>query len=520
MKEKSVKILLIEDNPGDARLIREQLSEKGTASFDMNITPMLSEGLEALSMEKYDVILLDLGLPDSSGLDSLLRTHSSAPNVAIIVLTGFDDDELAVKAVQQGAQDYLVKDLITPDSLSRAIHYAMERKRADRKNADLEDRLRQTQKMEAIGTLAGGIAHDFNNILFPIFGYVEIMMGYVPGDSKLQEPLHEVLKAALRARELVKQILTFSRQSTQELLPLSIQLILNEVLKLCRSTLPSTIEICQNINKNCGLVMADPTRIHQVIMNLVTNAYHAMEETGGQLGVGLKDVRLEIDDIKDLTMNPGTYVCLSVSDTGKGMEKSVLDRIFEPYFTTKEKNKGTGLGLAIVHGIIKRYNGDIRVYSEPGKGTIFHVYLPVSESLTHGDDETIDTIIKGGNEHILFVDDEPPVVKMVQQMLAGLGYQMTAFTSGTEAFEAFTSNPDAFDLVMTDMTMPKITGVMLTAKILDIRPDIPIVICTGFNTQISKEKAKALGIKEYILKPIVRSELAHTIRKVLDGKNL
>jgi CheY-like chemotaxis protein len=370
--------------------------------------------------------------------------------------------------------------------------------------------------MEAIGTLAGGIAHDFNNILFPMVGFAEMALEDTPVDSPLRDYLNEILQGTKRAGDLVKQILTFSRQADQEIKPLKVQLIIKEVLKLIRSSLPSTIEIKQYISTKCGLVMADATQIHQIAMNLVTNAYHAMEETSGKLEVTLKEIELGSDDLRDPSMIPGSYVCLTVADTGIGMDKAVLDRIFDPYYTTKEKDKGTGLGLSVVHGIVKSYDGDISVYSEPGKGTAFHVYLPVIKMHVATEEAEVVTPIQKGSERILLVDDEDQIIRMEKQMLKRLGYHVTTRTSSLDALEAFRAVPDNFDLIITDMTMPNMTGVKLSQKLLAIRPDMPIIICSGFSEQIDDERAKAIGIRGFIMKPVVKSELAKKIREVLD----
>jgi len=393
-----------------------------------------------------------------------------------------------------------------------------DRIQAKKEKEKLEAQLQQAQKMETIGTLAGGIAHDFNNILFPIIGYAEMMQDDLPEDSPYKEDTNEILQGARRAGDLVNQILTFSRQVDPELKLLKVQFVIKEVLKLIRSSLPSTIEIRQHISNKCGLVMADPTHIHQIAMNLMTNAYQAMEDEGGKLEVTLKEIELGLDDLTDPSMTPGAYVCLKVADTGLGMEQSILDRIFDPYFTTKEQDKGTGLGLAVVHGIVKSYKGDIRVYSEPGEGSIFHVYLPVIE--TWAETEEIDTItpVQKGIERILLVDDEDPIVRMEKQMLERFGYHVTALTSSIEALEAFRTAPDTFDLVITDLTMPNMTGVQLAQKLLKIRSDIPIIICTGFSEKISEDKARSMGIRGYVMKPMVQSELANKIREVLDEK--
>jgi nitrogen-specific signal transduction histidine kinase/ActR/RegA family two-component response regulator len=385
--------------------------------------------------------------------------------------------------------------------------------------ARLQIQLQQAQKMEAIGTLAGGIAHDFNNILAPIIGCTELSLDDASDNTFLYENLQQVLKAGMRAKDLVQQILTFSRQANQELKPLRVQTIIKEVLKLTRSTLPSTIQIQQHISNQCGLVMADATQIHQIAMNLITNAYHAMEQTGGKLEVMLKEVALTSDDLKNPDLMPGTYVCLTVTDTGIGMEKSIVDRIFDPYYTTKEKEKGTGLGLSVVHGIVKEFGGDISVHSEPGKGTVFHVYLPVIKAQAEAFEiETVEPVLKG-TEKILLVDDEDQIIRMEKHMLAKLGYQVTAITSSIEALELFRKDPEHFDLIITDMTMPNMTGLKFSQKIFEKRPDIPIIICTGFSEAIDDHKVKHFGIRGYVMKPVVRRELARKIREALDKKD-
>ena len=382
----------------------------------------------------------------------------------------------------------------------------------------LETQLRQAQKMEAIGTLAGGIAHDFNNILFPVIGYAEMsLMNDMPEDSDVRRYLNEIIKGATRAKDLVQQILTFSRQQEQELKPLKVQFVIKEALKLLRSSIPTIIEIHQNIEKDCGLVMADYTQIHQVVMNLCTNAYHAMEEKGGILEVNLIKIELGVNDIPDKTdLKPGWYVRLSVSDTGCGVKNEIAERIFDPYFTTKEKGKGTGLGLSVVHGIVKGYGGEIKVHSEPGKGSIFEVYLPLVDTGKKEEEILIPKEIQGGSERILLIDDEEVIVTLSKQMLERLGYHVTAHTNSLEALETFQANPNKFDIVITDMTMPNMTGDRLAQELLNIRSDISIILCTGFSEKISKEKADALGIRALLLKPVAMRNLANTIRQVLD----
>jgi len=383
----------------------------------------------------------------------------------------------------------------------------------------MEEKLSQAQKMEAIGTLAGGIAHDFNNILFPLVGFAEMLKEDIPGDSPLQDNIDTILTAALRARDLVKQILTFSRQSNQERSAVRLQSILKEVLKLARASLPSNITIQQDISPSCPMVIADPTQVHQVAMNLITNAYHAMEETGGQLVVSLHQEKVTPASDRSTMLQPGLYACVRVSDTGQGIDGKILDRIFEPYFTTKKDGKGTGLGLSVIHGIVTGYGGQINVDSRPGQGTTFKVYLPCQVAVKPKTETQDEGPIIGGDERVLLVDDEHPVVAMVSRMLAQLGYQVTTRTSSIEALEIFRARPEQFDVVITDMTMPNMTGDKLAAAIKRIRSDLPVIICTGFSEHMDEEKAKAMGLDGFVCKPILRRQLSAMIRRLLDSRN-
>jgi len=404
--------------------------------------------------------------------------------------------------------------------LLRDQNTILEQKIAERTKAlaQSERQLQQVMKLQAIGTLAGGIAHDFNNILFPIVGYTELTMDDIPADSQARKNLEEILKATNRAKELVQQILTFSRQGGQERKPLRVQFLIKEALKLLRATIPSTIEIECNVTDECGPILGDPTQIHQVVMNLCTNAYHAMQQTGGKLEVTLKEIDVSYEkSVERVGMKVGPYLELSVKDAGHGMEPEVLERIFEPYYTTKEQGKGTGLGLSVIHGIIKNHGGDISVSSQPGKGTTFTVYLPVIDDIEVETEPREAAVACQGSERILLVDDEKQIIDIEQQILERLGYTVTPKTDSEEALEEFATLPERYDLVITDMTMPKMTGVQLARELMDIRPDIPVILCTGFNESITEEKALAMGIDKFIMKPIVKDELAKTIRTVLDN---
>ncbi|MCU0592667.1 MAG: response regulator [Desulfobacterales bacterium] len=384
--------------------------------------------------------------------------------------------------------------------------------------AESERQMQQVLKLQAIGTLAGGIAHDFNNILFPIIGYTEISMDDVAEDSPIRRNLEEILKAANRARELVQQILTFSRQNGRERKPIRVQVIVKEALRLLRASIPKTIDIHVDIEDRCNAIMGDPTQIHQVIMNLCTNAYQAMQETGGTLEVRLVETHIGYEEtVKRIGIKMGPHLHLTVKDEGVGMEPSVLHRIFEPYYTTKEPGKGTGLGLSVIHGIVKNHGGFITVESTPGKGSTFHVYLPTLEDVEAEIEEAASAAKSGGSERILLVDDEMQIVDMEKHMLEKLGYRVTTRTSSLEALETFVGQPDQFDLVITDMTMPHMSGDHLARRIWDIRPGIPVILCTGYNEMMSEDKAMAMGIRKFILKPIDKDELAVAIRSALNS---
>lgn len=380
----------------------------------------------------------------------------------------------------------------------------------------IEMRLQQVQRMESIGNLAGGIAHDFNNLLFPIMGMAEILIEDLPDGSSEQESAREIFNAGQRGSELVKQILAFSRQSEHKVMPVHIQHVLSQVLKLAHSTIPANIDICENIQRDCGPVRADPTQLHQIAMNLITNAYHAVEHKSGKIVVELKEVILDIDELSGSLLPLGHYVRLTVSDNGTGIEPGMMNDIFEPYFTTKEKGKGTGLGLALVYGIVKKYKGDIQVYSEPGQGTTFNIYLPLVHSPYKKDSARKGGRLQTGCERILLVDDEYAIVNLEKLILERLGYQVTSCTESLEALSIFRANPEAFDLVLSDMTMPNMTGEQLAAELMSVKPDIPVIICTGFSDKINKDKAEEFGIKGFLMKPVLKSELSQIVRKVLD----
>jgi PAS domain S-box-containing protein len=394
-------------------------------------------------------------------------------------------------------------------------------KRAEEERKRLRAYLDQVRKMEALGTLAGGIAHDFNNLLCIILGFTELVLADLYGESPNRSRLEKVLEACLRAKDVVKQILAFSRPDDVDLRPVKISPIIREALKFLRSSISANIDIQQDIKAESDVVAADPVKINQVIINICNNAFYAMKEQGGVLEVILEEVNLtETADIPGYQLKPGLYVRLTIRDTGPGMEPMVMQRIFEPYFTTKSVGEGTGMGLAVVHGIVKKHGGAVTVQSEPGKGSTFQVYFPVTEKeAIAGKDLTLPGFIPKGHEHILFVDDEEAVGDIVKHMLEYLGYQVVVKFNGLEALELFKSDPDQFDMVITDMIMPKMTGTELAKEILNIKPGFPVIICTGFSEKICEEELQSLNIETLLLKPIIRQEVAQIIRKALDKNN-
>ena len=384
----------------------------------------------------------------------------------------------------------------------------------------LKSRLRQAQKMEAIGTLAGGIAHDFNNILSAVIGYAQLALTEPGGDDRHRSYIEQIYKAGQRAGDLVKQILTFSRQTDEKLRPLRVSPIVAEVLKLLRASLPTTVEVRQSIQSDPDTVLASPTHIHQILMNLCTNAAHAMRNKKGILNVTLGPVQIRPGDgLAGDVLTPGAHLKLSVCDTGQGIEPEVIEKIYNPFFTTKKPGEGTGMGLSVVHGIVMDCRGAITVQSEVGKGTEFNVYLPLLIDAKEKKEETAVAPIVRGNERILFVDDEEILINLGKEMLTGLGYQVIGRTNSLEALELFRAVPNQFDLVITDMTMPNLTGIELAQKLMLIRPNLPVILCTGFSEEITPQKAEFLGMRDFVMKPIVLVQMAAAIRRIFDQKN-
>jgi len=451
-----------------------------------------SEKISCLSQDMSDALAMDLNMQLANRLDEL---HSEN-----------------IKLLQAEAKN---------EKLIKELHAENEKVLEAQKNQErLENELRQAQKMEAIGTLAGGIAHDFNNLLSIIIGFTELSKFSAIDSHRPTDNEENVLVAAKKASELVRQILSFSRQHEGKKMPMLLSPGLKEILKMIRSSFPSTIEIIQNIDHQHDRIFADPTQVHQIVTNLCTNALHAMESKGGKLSINLKKVWLNNDQLRKYpNSRPGEYMQLSVSDTGDGIKPEIRERIFEPYFTTKGIARGTGLGLAIVHGIATSYGGFVTVESVEGEGSTFHVFFPVCTEEETKESYIMPTSAKiCGQEKILFVDDESQIVDCITQGLSSAGYKVTSTIDSREALKKFVESPDDFDLVITDQTMPKVTGIELAQEILKIRPKMPVVICSGYSSIINDDMVRGMGIKRFVTKPIELEAMLKLIREVLDKK--
>jgi len=472
------------------------VSEKGILRFcNLRFTHMFgykkSEELTGMEVKKLMIPLNpDPAGPDMEGHHTFIGRRRDGSEFEVEVLT------CAVMYHGRPANQGIIRDIS--------------------KLRQLEKQLRQAQKMEVIGTLASGIAHDFNNILSIIMGYIELSLDSRTNSTVVKQNLKQVLKASQRAKDLVQQILTFSRRNEKEKGPVKITSLVKEVIKLMRASLPTTIEIQQDISDAEYVVLADPTQLHQVLMNLCTNAAQAMAEKGGLLRIELSDLNRDMAAIYDEPLPPSPYLRLTVSDTGHGMTREIIEQIFEPFFTTKKSGEGTGMGLAVVKGIVKNHDGEISVESEPGKGTSFHLFLPLLQDDLGSEYEKKGDYTSGGDEYILLVEDEKILLNIVKKMLERLGYRVVPRSNGREALEAFKADPNAFDVVITDLTMPGMTGIQLARELIKTEPEIPIIICTGFNEGINREHLRNLGMQGFIMKPYSSEKLNHAIRDILD----
>jgi PAS domain S-box-containing protein len=490
---------LIDANPAALEMLGLSLDELGQGSYDPSYDVFHEDGTPSPPDEYPSLVALRTGKPIKGAIRGVFNPKKKC------------QVWMTLNAIPQFHQGEAV-----PYRVFVTLHDLTQRKLDEESKKKLESRLRHAQKLEAIGTLAGGIAHDFNNILTPIIGYTEMALNTLEESDPITYDLNEVLTAANRAKDLVKQILTSSRLGEEQLMrPMDASLIVKEAMKLIRASLPSTIEIRQNIRK--VTVVGDATQIHQIVVNLCTNAAHAMKDTG-IMDVSLMEVDLGSQDLVGLSttdLRPGKHLKLSVKDSGTGMDPETMERIFDPYFTTKEVGKGTGLGLAVVHGIVKRHGGEILVRSEIGKGSVFDVFIPVAESNLKSETSDSEDLPKG-NERILLVDDEPAIARLGARMLVQLGYSVIAKTSPREALDLFIAEPDRFDLVITDYTMPRMVGTELTKACKQIRAEIPVIICTGYSERLTQQVSDQIGVQALAMKPLNLKQLAVLVRAVLD----
>ncbi len=531
------RILLLLADPETRALLRQWLARDYHLEVPQPAVPELPA---------FDLAILDSPHPGHSagGLGERKRFEQPAflpvlliasPNDPILQRPHLPEgvDEIILAPLNKFELRVRVANLLHTRRLSRALQGCREQppdpaaacpgdpERTAEIQARMAAQFHQVAKLEALGTFAGGIAHEFNNVLGAMKGYLELAcmtLDTVPGAGKISSKLKASLKAGDRARDLVKQILAFSRQKEREPGPLEIMSIVKESLKLLRASLPATVEIRQNLDPRCGLVLADPVQITQILMNLSSNAFEAMRETGGVLQIDLEPLRLEGGPVEPgVGLKSGPYLRLTVEDNGCGMDQKILERIFDPFFTTKPVGEGTGLGLSAVHGIVHSLGGAIGVSSEPGKGSAFRVYLPSQQSPSAAE-VPMSGPIPRGTEHILLVDDEAAIVEIGTEFLQDLGYRVTAFTSGPSAWEGFQAQPQSFDLLITDLTMPLMTGLDLAESALKLRPDLLVLLTTGYSEANICAQAQEIGIRQCLLKPLVLRHLGWTVRRQLDRK--
>jgi len=517
-----IEVLLVEDNPGDARLVKEMLIEAGGNQFVLKHVEGIGQGLASLAEEDFHIILLDLSLPDGYGLGTLQRIKSAASHIPIVILTGLNDEGIALQAVQEGAQDYLVKGQMNSILLARAIRYAIERKRAVKEKEDLEQQFRQSQKMEAIGRLAGGIAHDFNNLLTVISGNTELSLEELPINHPLREYIKDIKQASERGAELIRQLLAFSRHQIMEMKILDINILLKDLNRMLNRILGDDVELITVFKEDLGKVKADEGQIMQVIMNLTVNAKDAMPN-GGKLTIETANVILDetyCETHKEAT--PGRYVMLSVSDSGVGMTPEVKEQIFDPFFTTKEMGKGTGLGLSTVFGIVKQSGGHIKVHSEMGWGTTFKIYLPRVDELIEVDllkaTSSVSEFLQG-SETILLVEDDEKVRRYVHKTLEKYGYKILEAANAEDAISVIERHiGEEIHLLLTDVVMPGMNGRDCAECLVSFFPEMKVLYMSGY----AEGSIIHQGILEpgtaFLQKPFTPEALILKVRHMLDKR--
>ncbi len=519
MLSQHVNILMVEDNPGDAQLLQEYLNEGLGSGYQITHCDRLGEALSFLDRSDCDIILLDLSLPDSRGLPTFLNLHGKASDIPIVILTGFDDESLAAQAMQRGAQDYLPKNSLDGAQLARTIRYAIDRKQWEETIRAREERINRMQKMEAIGRLSGGIAHNFNNILTAIIGNCELLLPRVVSDPKALRYTEAIQRAAQRASSLTRELMAFCRKQPMHPQPVQINDVIRDMEQLLHGVISKEIAFSFDLDKDLGQILADPVQVEQVVLNLVLNARDAMPDGG----------RIDVKSTMVTTTQPiegqpdrvpaGSYVVLSVVDTGKGIDAAVIPHIFEPFFTTKDEGKGTGLGLATVYGICKQNHGFIHVASGTGGGTTFTIYLPrqAGEARTAGIEPKREPAQKG-TETLLLVEDESNVSSVLAELLGEQGYNVLIAENGEEALTLFQKHADTIAVVVSDIHMPGINGYEFARRLKAIAPDTKIILISGnAEDRASKERDDNL-VAALLPKPFSSQTLTKTIRAVIGPK--
>jgi signal transduction histidine kinase len=576
-----VNVLLVDDNPTDVMVVKEALSEVATSQFGLMQCGSLKQGITCLGENGVDLVLLDLTLPDSEGLDTLHRIFQRANSIPIVVLTGFHDENIAIRAVKEGAQDYLMKEEISGPLLTRAIRYAIERKRKEeleelvgqrtaelgrtneallveiskRKQVqatlesvlseleskvkartselersheallaemagrkELQEQLLQSQKMEAIGRLAGGIAHDFNNLLTAVIGYCELLLERFQEEDSTRGLLNEIHKAGMRAAALTHQLLAFSRKQMLQPEVLEFNETITGLEKVLRRIIGEDIELTFALDPDVGQVKADRAQLDEVVMNLAANARDAMPQ-GGKLIIETKNVELDDSYTQGrLEVKPGSYVMMAMSDTGCGIEKEILPKIFEPFFTTKERGKGTGLGLSTLYGIVRQTGGDVMVHSEVGKGTTFKIYLPRTDEALDTRPHVVSLADMRAKETILVTEDERGVRKLVHRVLEKYGYTVLVAARGHEAIKICKEYAGPIDMLVTDVVMPEMSGKQLSELVTQLRPEIRVLFMSGYTAEAILHQGKVDRSTAFVQKPFAASALAQKVREMLDAK--
>ncbi|MEP6502517.1 MAG: response regulator [Betaproteobacteria bacterium] len=521
MNERPIKILAVEDSENDFRLAMRTLRKAGFAPEGQRVQDLPSLR-QAFLDGHWDAMISDFSMPGFSGLEALAEFRSTGMDIPFIFVSGTIGEEMAVAAMRAGANDYVMKESMQRlgPALERELAQAARRaahRQAEAELSRFEAQLHQAQKIESLGTLAGGIAHDFNNILGAILGNIELALVDLEPRHPAQAALEEIQKASLRARDLVRQILTFSRRRPQQLENMALQPIVEETFRLLRATLPAGVELLQDLAEAPLYVHADATQLQQVLMNLCTNAWHAMHDKAGQIVIGLDAADIDAADARTRGLAAGAYAHLWVKDTGAGMDARTLERVFEPFFTTKATGEGTGLGLSVVHGIVAAHHGDITVDTQLGEGSTFHVHLPAtSEPLALPTVHERAALVAAHGEHVVYLDDDETVMLVMVRILERAGYRCSGFLDASAALAFIKDAPEGVDVFITDYNMPGRSGLDVAGEAVSLNPDLPIAISTGLITDELRESARALGVFAVIEKENAFREIVPLVRRLLE----